>query len=725
MIFQQVATNLKPTEGNLWYFYSNKITRFMKKYFTLGLTILLLSAFCRSSYEPDLSATWKIVVETTDSARNQVVIPFTKAAEPVINRYRNRTEVVYPSVDGMDIEVCFTYTGGKNWHEVVPTVTNREKGWVVKELVGPEIADLEVDVETEKLLFPGGAGLCFDLSKAEASNGWRFDKKEKCYVYRCPYPCKDMTMQWAQFSSEKNSLYIGSHDPEFRWKVFQFRYFPEDKRVAFRQDNLFTCFEGETWAGPPTRYQKIKGTWKKGSEIYRKWFLSVKPVQKKADWIRKNSGWLLTILRQQNDELMWDYNEVGTTLLDAAKKRGIDIVSLFGWTVGGHDRFYPDYDIDPRMGGKETLKESIRKIHDSGHKVTVYANGQLIDKNDTQFWPDTGRFISVLHKNGDIRSSRFWKYRSAGPRDFGLGCYQSEVWRKRLLNLAMQAHEIGADGIIYDQLGVSHPDFCYADNHGHSVPSVAYERDRVKVLEWISAEMKKLNPDFLVLTEGLVDCEINGVGMFHGYSKTAIMCPNAKNMRKAVSGKGFMTVFPDMFRYTFPEADFTVRCGSPASTRANLNFGTTFGYKHEIESRYTPDKNYLVDGTIPLRSEYEDVKNPPPFWTMEKQDPAEVVRYSKAVMDFRRKYEDILYVGNFISDDGFTLETDAPHVIARAFVSGRKMGVVVWNASDEDPASFTVTPDNKWKLSEIAAPEGEPLEGELPAQSIRLLIYKR
>jgi hypothetical protein len=80
---------------------------------------------------------------------------------------------------------------------------------------------------------------------------------------------------------------------------------------------------------------------------------------------------------------------------------------------------------------------------------------------------------------------------------------------------------------------------------------------------------------------------------------------------------------------------------------------------------------------------------------------------------------------HFVNDAGFTLETDAPHVIARAFVSGRKMGVVVWNASDKNPASFTVTPDNKWKLSEIAAPEGEPLEGELPAQSIRLLIYKR
>jgi len=691
----------------------------------LASALLALIVSCSPSYEPDLSAPWKLTVETTDSLRTHLVIQSTEAADPVVKHRGRKTVVTYPSVGGKDFEVSFTYSGKEDAREVVPTVVTREEGWVVIELAGPETTDLGVDVEKMKLLVPEGAGIRFDLTRAEAKNGWKYDDKEKCFVYRRPYPCQAMTMQWAGFFSDTEILYLASHDPEFRWKVFQFRYFPEEKRVAFQQENRFTCFAGETWAGPPTRIEKKEGSWKAGSKTYREWFLSVRPLQEKPEWVRRNSGWLLTILRQQNNELMWTYPEVGTDLLEAADRRGIDIVSLFGWTVGGHDRFYPDYDIDPNMGGKEALMESIRKIHERGHRVTVYANGQLIDQDSTRFWPDTGRFISVVHRDGSLRTSKFWKYRSAGPRKFGLGCYQTEAWRNRLFHLALQAHEIGADGIIFDQLGVVEPAYCYGEGHGHTVPTVGYERDRAELLEWISAEMKKRNPDFLVITEGLADCELNGVGMFHGYSTTSTRGPDANRIREMLDGDKFFSVFPDMFRYTFPEADATIRKSNPASTRASLNFGTAFGYKHEIECRYAPDKRYLVDGTIPAPEEYGDVMHRPTMGEMTDQDPAEVVRYSKAVLDFRKKYADIFYDGSFASDDGFTLETDAKHVVARSFMTGGKMGVIVWNCSEDAEAVVSVIPDSGWALSESAAPEGSPSEGPLPAESLRLLIFNK
>ena len=696
----------------------------MKKVALLFVPVLLLAA-CAKPYSPDPAAEWKLTLVSLDSAKTSLVIPSSEAGTPTVKQKGKATEVAFSSVGGKDVDVIFTYTGNAQSHEVTPTVINREQGWAAIELAGPEERDLGVDVEKMKLLVPEGAGLRFDLSKVAAQWGWTEDKKENCFVYRRPYPCRHMTMQWAEFTGEEGNLYLASHDPEFRWKVFQFRYFPQEKRVAFRSENRFVCFPGQTWAGPPTLVAQTEGSWKTGAETYRKWFLSVRPLVAKADWVRKNSGWLLTILRQQNDELMWNYDEVGTTLLDAADKRGIDIVSLFGWTVGGHDRFYPDYDIDPNMGGKETLKASINKIHDRGLRATVYANGQLLDKNETQFWPDTGQFISVKLQNGNLRSARFWKYRSAGPRDFGLACYQTDAWKNRLLRLAMQAHEIGADGIIYDQLGVQEPAYCFAENHNHASPAVVYERDRTEILEWISAEMKKLNPDFLVITEGLVDCELNGVGMFHGYSTTSTACPYPDQIRHMAAEDSFGSIFPDMFRYTFPEGDATIRMGNPASTRPSLNFGTTFGYKHELECRYMPDKRYLVDGTIPAVEDYGDVMGKPDLKQILEQDPAEVVAYSKAVMDFRRKYEDLLYVGNFVSDNNFTLASANPYVLGRAFVNGDKMGVVVFNSSDDEAASFTVTPDKGWTLVETAAPEGTPVEGDLPAQSIRLLVYKK
>ena len=176
--------------------------------------------------------------------------------------------------------------------------------------------------------------------------------------------------------------------------------------------------------------------------------------------------------------------------------------------------------------------------------------------------------------------------------------------------------------------------------------------------------------------------------MFHGNSGVIRSCgDNPEMIREAYASteERFYTVFPDLFHYTFPEADFTMRCPTPASTRHSLNFSTAFGYKHEIETRYEPDKRYLIEKRIPPKSEYDIIRGSHPnYSTLADQDPDEVIAYSRAVLDFRKRYAEILYDGNFVSDDGFSLTADVPEVMARAFVNGKKMGVVVWNFSGRD-----------------------------------------
>ena len=382
------------------------------------------------------------------------------------------------------------------------------------------------------------------------------------------------------------------------------------------------------------------------------------------------------------------------------------------------------------MGGEEGLKEAVRKIHERGLKAVFYFNGQLIDQNGTQFWPDTGRFITTVAPDGKHRYERWWKYADIEPRIHGLACQSSEIWRNRLLNLTKKVYAYGADGVIYDQLGTRAPMLCYGEGHGHKVPAVVYEPDRAANLEFLNTEMRKIDPDFLIITEGIEDCEVNtGVSMFHGCSASVRQSTDyPENIRNAYSSedKPFFTVFPDMFHYTIPEADFTVRTPTPASTHNSLNFSTVFGYKHEIETRYLPDKLYLTDDRIPAWSEYDNIKGRKPLYsTLEEQDPKEVAAYSHAVLAFRKKHADILYDGNFRSDEGFTLSSASPNVIARSFVNGAKMGVVVWNISDDQPVDFTVTPDKGWKLIETDAPEGTPAEGALPAQTLRLLVFER
>ena len=71
--------------------------------------------------------------------------------------------------------------------------------------------------------------------------------------------------------------------------------------------------------------------------------------------------------------------------------------------------------------------------------------------------------------------------------------------------MARQAHDYGADGIIYDQLATRSPMFCYSPDHGHPVPAVVVEQDRLDFITEIRNAMSAIDPEFGVMTEGVAD----------------------------------------------------------------------------------------------------------------------------------------------------------------------------------------------------------------------------
>ena len=695
------------------------------------ILLLLASVSCNKLYEPDFETSWRVVLESLDTARTRVCVESDPDISPsCIKRGRRTVEVFYEKPGRADIDISFRYVLSENGFEVIPSVVNREKDYVIIELDGPYINDPDLDPVEMDLLLPLGVGARYHFPEAEPDKDWEYDVDKGCLSATFEYCGQNCNMQWAEFTGNGKNLYFASHDPKFRWKDFKFRYYKESGRIHFAFAHHFTCFKGETYVCPPVHIHWLDGDWKSGARRYSSWFHEVHDMPEKPKWVSRSNGWLLTILKQQNDIIMWDYEETGTTLLDIAEARGIDIIGLFGWTVGGHDRFYPDYDPDPRMGGEEGLRRAVRRIHERGMKAVFYFNGQLIDQNGTEFWPETGRHITVVGPDGQYRFERWWKYADIEPRIHGLACLGTEAWKTRLLDLTKKVYQYGADGVIYDQLATRPPMLCYGEGHGHRVPAVVYEQDRKSLLEYLNTEMRKIDPEFLVMTEGVADYEVNkGAAMFHGHSanlKKSHDDPQEMRNAFAEKDKPFFTVFPDMFHYTIPEADFTIRIPTPASTRLSLNFGTVFGYKHEIETRYMPDKLYLTHDRIPAWEEYGDVKGRKPIYsTLTDQDPLAVKQYSNAVLSFRKTYSDIFYDGTFCSDEGFVITSDSPNVIARSFVNGNRMGVIAWNISDDEQVSFAVYPDRGWKFVGTDAPEGTDVEGPLPAQNLRLFLYER
>lgn len=695
--------------------------------------VVSLAAACsalplKDRIDPD--AEWTLVIEQMSGEGERLTIRNSDATAVPVKKGNSLT---YKGVGGKNIDLTVCYSASKEVKgalEVTSRIVNNEEDWFVLSLEGPAVKPFPAAAE-DAFLLPVGTGWRLPLKavpaapgkKEKAPNPWTWDKEEKAFSYTMRYPSRGCNMQWCALQGKEGGVYVGSHDPGFTWKEIVTTYDPEAREAGIRFRQFMTCFPGESFDVPPTVIYPYKGSWHAAADIYRAWFLPNRKILEKPEWTRRNSGWLLAILKQQNDEVIVPYSDIGTFLSDAAEARGIDVLGLFGRGIGGHDRFYPDYSPDPKLGGEKALREGIAKAHEKGKRVILYTNGQLLDQDGTQFWPDTGKFITVLRKDGTLDYQKWHKYADAPARIHGMACQRSEVWRDIMLRLARQAASLGADGLLYDQLGTKGPYLCYSPDHGHTVPAIVYENDRNDNMAYVQEIMARENPDFIVMTEGLVDAEMNTIGMFHGCGEAAGIRPlNA--FRKRFTGDGSLEYYPELFHYTFPELITTIRHPNPSNSRYVLNYQLAFGFRNEMELRYAADRKYVEDGIVPDRPDYGNVLGPPSLDMLrEAGDPAEAVRYYKQALTFQKEHADLFMEGRFLSDRDVQLDASSPCVLASAFAAEGKLGVLVWNVSDE-PVTYKVSVPG-YRATGLCAPDREVAEGDaIPAQSVVLVLME-
>ena len=679
--------------------------------------------------------TWSLTMQKLGDFNNEVAIT-SQRNTPVISSQEGSYKLTYSNLKSSEniwnITLELFLSAGEKGFSVKAAIINNEKDWVVVGLNGPMIDGIKSNLSNYPLIVPCGLGQIFTkepsvnepLNKASFKGGlnWEFNKKEKSFTIESAYPSRFATMQWYAVAGENNGIYIGSHDNLHSSKHLKVEYLPSTGglRLGFEYD--FTCFLGERREIPEMIIGPYLGSWHVAANYYRKWFDSSVKLQNVPEWARNSSGWMLAILKQQNEEIMWNYDSL-EELCKISEERGLDMIGLFGWTVGGHDRFYPDYIPDPSMGGKEALVTVIDKIHKRGKHVIMYANGQLIDQNGTNYWPETGQGVTVVKRDGSLDFQKWHKYIDAPARFHGMACLGTDEWYERMLSLAVQANGLGADGILYDQLAVTAPKFCYSPNHGHSVPSVVYESDRYLLLERIATYMKTINKDFIIMTEGLCDAVLGSISYFHGYENGAYV-PLQSELEGRLNKSSFSSVFPEMFKYTFPEVMSTYRNPAPVNNRLILNYATLFGLRSELESRYAADVQYLKNNRIPVPDDYSNVISKPDLELVTNEDPVAMKKYSKEIIDFQRSFAWILWHGKYLDTTGFNIVCNK-NIIARAYTTGNRLCVVVWNRGKNIENVKLEVPGYLFEY--ISEPSGniKCALNEIPAESIKIFMWKK
>lgn len=678
---------------------------------------------------------WTVKIQNLTDNTKEVVFS-DKANKPEIINFVGGFSLFYNKLiyEGREWEVSlkldFTVQG--ETFKVDGNIKSNIHDWVVTGFTGPVISGINADLESYPLIMPCGLGQKFTqtpiaekhIEKVSFKGGltWNFNKSASSYEIAAAYPSRFATMQWCALTGKENGLYFGSHDILHGSKQFKVRYKPETNTIGLGFNYDFTCFMGQTWTMPSLFVYPYTGTWHVAADYYRHWFDTSVTLQDVPAWALNAAGWMLTILKQQNEEIMCTYEGLDS-LCTISVERGLDFIGLYGWAHGGHDRFYPDYHPDPALGGREALVKALKKIHEYGKHAIIYVNGQLIDMNGTAYWDEQGKKITVVKKDGSFDFQKWHKYTDAQARYHGMACLGCDEWYDRMLELALQANELGADGIIYDQLAVTAPKFCYSPDHGHSVPAVVYAGDRYRLLQRIADYMKTVNPDFIIMTEGLCDAVLGSVSYFHGY-ENGVYVPLIEEFSARLNGSAPTHIYPEMFKYTFPEMLTTTRNPSPVNNRLILNYATMYGLRQELESRYRADVRYLEENRVPVPEDYANVISKPVLDLVTSQDPVAMKIYTRQVIDFQRENSEILWKGKFVDAKGFNIRCSSK-VIAKAYETENRIGIVVWNTGSENEFFTLEVPGYTYEFASAPGKVDIDPSAHLPAESICLIVWKK
>lgn len=570
------------------------------------------------------------------------------------------------------------------------TLNVKNDEWIISELDYPKIERMLFNNSEAGIYWPDGLGKYFN----------NFDDFEKKTL---KYPSAWSTMPWFSLNSKNEGIYFGSHDPLQQTKVFSLEY---DKKLKEFNSQISTTIFDTKYSIPDIVIKPYVGEWYAASKFYRNWYDKHFKIVNPPEWVKDNSGWFLAILKQQNMEVMWPYKEIDK-LCDIAEQFNLGTIGLFGWGFGGHDHLYPFYTPDNSMGGREELEKAIERAHKRGIRIIIYANGKIMDTS-TDFYKYYGHEAMLIQENLQPQIQYYIKQKNSTPVIFAQGCTGSDVWRRTMYNLSLQAASLGADGLLYDQLGVMDASLCFSEIHDHKYGGTD-PKYRLQMVNKAREKARVIKSDFIIMTEAMNDYVSKGIDFTHGLGASYAPSQNG---------------FPSLFRYTFPELITTQRNPNPMITRTDANYAAIYGLRHEIESRYPGDVDYLLHGTLPTKESYLNVAGPPNIKKMNMEPAAKATQYVHSLIEFESTNAEFFRRGTFIDEEGIEVKGD--DILAKGFINGDKLGVVVWNQHLSEKRNFSIT-TNGYKLINISEPQKQDIDVKTPLEpnSIRLIVFEK
>ena len=339
------------------------------------------------------------------------------------------------------------------------------------------------------------------------------------------YPAP-MSMPWCDLYHRGlgRGLYFASHDPVARFRGVRFALHPgmrrgrreddwprpeevpEDTAVGIMANWFHFPYTppGERFEGAPVVVRGHEADWHEAARLYREWFTSeFAVVDPRASWIRRDmTAFQNTMFLLPEDTVNLTFKDIAPWAKDALD-HGVAHVLISGWNVGGHDRGYPEYEPDPRLGTWEELEAAVRACHEMGMCVFFFVNIHVFDMTTDEYRNELHHYTARNHEDvpfqavgwgmGTLGARLGQTHAMLAPVSAGLPEVR-EIFIRRMRKLA----EIGADGVHIDKCHPLPLDF---NPRRDGSPDSSPWEGTLRCIEEMLDMCRAVNPDFALSVE--------------------------------------------------------------------------------------------------------------------------------------------------------------------------------------------------------------------------------
>lgn len=415
------------------------------------------------------------------------------------------------------------------------------------------------------ILFP----VISDIKFGTDEDTWYFlpkyqntESNGSCYVYEESAP--SYPMQFMDIFSPNKGAGFALNTRERDLKVRKYALIKQHGRTdAFVEypSDYVNIKQYSVFAGSETVLYVHKGDWRESYKSYKKWLDSwyepYKCQNKKwyrekfwlvaeiTDFVETNFIYKLPVWYEKENN---KYNF--RMIMDEMTKlygETPDILHMWAWTWSEEYQHmlwgnFGKYDYD-RLGGLENFRNALKDVSEAtGAEISLYLHPTLL----SEVYPEAEKYFPTL------------RVKNSGGRYIGIKnesfrmCHANKEWREHALKMYPRVHEETGVRLLYvDEFSLRVDNRCYAENHGHEVPSNLLKTDRSFI-----SELRDSVPEEVVLygeyyavdiNARYIDCNIS----YYILDSINEMIEQGHHSDDAsdIYGK----VFTDIYRFAFPK----------------------------------------------------------------------------------------------------------------------------------------------------------------------------